>query len=175
MSSYIVVFEYTKEAGGYAGIRTWTDFNNKREFKRLWKPTGREAVLEEDVPQERALELTCRTPEASRVKSAIEDSFRGTCFDFNLFTQLHLFKAVMAIEFDRVQVNRYPYTLRYPHDRQDQTDAKATLFAVVDSCADPETGQLDLDLLSRELSFAVMHIMLGQLNKFGPDDGDMLG
>ncbi len=31
--NYNVVFEYTKECGGYEGVRTWTSFSDKKHFE----------------------------------------------------------------------------------------------------------------------------------------------
>lgn|GEM_PF-2075091 len=73
---YNVVFCYTKEAGGYRGVRTWTSYASKEEFDRLFTPERRahETIVEEGVTSERAIELVDQTPVGCYIMAGIDDA-----------------------------------------------------------------------------------------------------
>lgn len=63
--AYIVVFKNISDSSSH-GVFTWTDYDNKEEFQEMMTHPNMKAwyeVVEEDVTQERALEL-CKSPEA---------------------------------------------------------------------------------------------------------------
>ena len=74
--SYNVVFEYTKEAGGYAGVRTWTSFESKEAFQEWYTPNlqKRELVFREGVTSDEAIELTQQTPIECYITSCLEEA-----------------------------------------------------------------------------------------------------
>ena len=76
MGSYNVAFRYTREAGGYHGVMTWTSFSSKEDFDKWYTPDikAREEVVEEGISEERAIELTRSTPLACRVAAGIQEA-----------------------------------------------------------------------------------------------------
>ena len=73
-SRYQVVLQYTKVAGGYAGVRTRTSFASKAEFDTWWLGNVNQKIVEEDVTDERAIALCQQTPLESLVGAAISDA-----------------------------------------------------------------------------------------------------
>lgn len=75
---YNVAFVYTKEAGGYEGIVTWTSYPSKEEFDKMWKEypeevRKKERILEEGITPERCIELVEQTPQACHQAAALEE------------------------------------------------------------------------------------------------------
>jgi hypothetical protein len=76
MQGYKVVLRYTKDAGVYAGVVTWTTFNSKKEFDKIRKSFLQESnqeVVEEGecIDIERIEELVSQTPLSSLVRFAL--------------------------------------------------------------------------------------------------------
>ena len=73
---YIVVFRYTKKAGDYHGIITWTSYPTEEEFNKIYtqEEMAYREVVEKGVTQERAIELTRQTPFACRIAAASQDA-----------------------------------------------------------------------------------------------------
>ena len=73
---YNVAFVYTKLAGGYEGVVTWTTFDSKEDFQIWYTPEleARQRVVEEGISEERCLELTARTPFTCYVAAAVEEA-----------------------------------------------------------------------------------------------------
>lgn len=74
---YTVAFRYTKGAGGYAGVVTWTQFLSKEDFNtgmRLKLEKLNQEVVEEGITTERATELCRETPVAAMIRAAIEEA-----------------------------------------------------------------------------------------------------
>jgi len=73
---YNVAFVYTKKAEGYEGVRTWTTFESKAGFDKWYtdKVKAMQTVLEEDITEERAIQLTEQTPVSSYVGAAIQEA-----------------------------------------------------------------------------------------------------
>ncbi len=91
---YCIVFEYTAQAGGYAGVRTWTAVADKAEFDRFFtemggktengqKIMGNQLVLAEGATKEEALALTRQTPASSYVGAAFEEATHPVTGEFN--------------------------------------------------------------------------------------------
>lgn len=76
MGSYNVAFRYTKRAGGYHGVVTWTTFPSKEYFDKWYTDDIREtqAVVEEGISQERCIELVSDVPMACRIAAATQDA-----------------------------------------------------------------------------------------------------
>lgn len=66
---YIVALAYTRAAGIYEGVITWTQFLNKADFDRWFTEDIRkkQRVVEEGISSERAVELAEQTPLACRI------------------------------------------------------------------------------------------------------------
>lgn len=75
-ADYIVALRYTAAAGAHAGIVTWTPFGSKMEFDEWFKNGGskEQEVVEQDITQERAIELARKTPLGSYTRAAIHES-----------------------------------------------------------------------------------------------------
>lgn len=73
---YNVVFEYTKETGGYEGVITWSSFKNQEDFKKMYSSDveKRQRVIAEGVTPERAIELCNKTPTKSDIASCFEEA-----------------------------------------------------------------------------------------------------
>lgn len=71
---YVVAFEYTKEAGGYRGVVTWSSFASKAEFDAWYTEDIHkcQCVVEEGITPERAVELVRQTPVVCRMFAAFE-------------------------------------------------------------------------------------------------------
>lgn len=78
-NEYIVVFEYTKEAGGYEGVITWSPYGSKEKFDKLYTPERQkmERVVAEGVSMERAIELVKQTPIECYVRAATQEAFEN--------------------------------------------------------------------------------------------------
>jgi hypothetical protein len=73
---YNVVFVYTKAAGGYEGVRTWSDFGTKEKFQ-TWLAEQKELlnnVIAEGVTEDRAKELIAKTPIRAYLCSAVHEA-----------------------------------------------------------------------------------------------------
>ncbi|HAI22799.1 MAG: hypothetical protein UV37_C0017G0002 [Candidatus Collierbacteria bacterium GW2011_GWA1_42_60] len=89
--SYYVVFEYTTKAGGYAGIRTAIDYQNKENFTLL-NPTlnGLSTVIAEGISEGKSYQIIQLTPEICLLTAAIEKIDLATNGSFN-FDKSHGF------------------------------------------------------------------------------------
>lgn len=76
MGPYIVSFRYTRKAGGYHGVITWTIFPSKENFDKWYTPEikERQEIVEEGISKERAVELTHSTPLACRIAASIQEA-----------------------------------------------------------------------------------------------------
>lgn len=96
---YNVAFVYTREAGGYEGVVTWTSFASKEKFDEFYTDEikARERVVEEGISPERCVELVNRTPAACRIAAAFEEAKDpGTGEIDSGVLSLHLFQAQFA-------------------------------------------------------------------------------
>lgn len=61
---YTVVFEYTKESGGFKGVRTWSQFDSKEAFNDWYTPEikSKRSILEENISDEKAIRIANQTP-----------------------------------------------------------------------------------------------------------------
>lgn len=74
---YNVVFRYTKKAGGYAGVITWTSYRSKEELDKRREQilsASNQEVIAEGVTSEEAVALVRSTPLASRIRAALQES-----------------------------------------------------------------------------------------------------
>ncbi len=158
---YNVVFEYTQKAGGFCGVRTWTTYLNKAQFNKLWQNDGLQTVLQEGVSDYEASKLTSQTKESSRIKAAIHQSFGDNDYlDPVLLLNHYLFNALTAIIYDRNLNGRESFTLTEMGCKSFAgMKAREILYAVVDTCSDPTTGQVDLDMIDYQLKVAVLGIL----------------
>lgn len=74
--AYNVAFRYTKKAGGYHGVITRNSFASKEDFDKWYTPEirEREEVVEENITEERAIELTLLTPFKFKIAAARQDA-----------------------------------------------------------------------------------------------------
>lgn len=74
---YNVSFRYTKAAGGYEGVITWSSFKSKEAFDKWWaeNPGVREKqeIVEQGITSERAIELTRSTPVECYTRSSRQE------------------------------------------------------------------------------------------------------
>jgi len=82
---YIVVFAYTKEAGGYEGVVVWTRFSSKEDFEKWYTEylKKRQRVIAEGVTAERAMELVKQTPRSCRIAAALQEATDRTSGEVN--------------------------------------------------------------------------------------------
>lgn len=75
-TGYNVAFTFTKNAGGYEGIITWTSFPSKEYFDKWYTDDikSHQEVVEEGITPERAVRLANSTPFACRKAAAIQDA-----------------------------------------------------------------------------------------------------
>ncbi len=97
---YIVALRYTKGAGGYCGVVTWTQFPSKEEFDKVRKQflnSSNQEVVEEGITDERAIELSKQTPAECRINAAVEESrIPGTNLVDGEALSHHLTNAILA-------------------------------------------------------------------------------
>jgi len=160
---YNVVFEYTEKAGGFAGVRIRTSYASKEEFERLSATDDTLlTVIDEGISDQEAQWLTSETREVCRVKAAIEEAFQSGEFNAKLF-QVYFHNAKDAILHDRQSNYHGSCTLCFiaflPFEEMSTASDKELLFAVVDACSDPETGQVDLEFLPLYLASAILAIL----------------
>ena len=76
MGNYNVVFQYTRETGGYEGVITWTSFPDKEYFENWYTPNieKRQRAIAKGVTPEEAIKLTRQTPRACRIASCLEEA-----------------------------------------------------------------------------------------------------
>ncbi len=74
--SYNVAFVYTREAGAYEGVVTWTTFESKQGFDKWYTEDirKREKVVEEGISEARCVDLVRQTPQACRTAVAFEEA-----------------------------------------------------------------------------------------------------
>ncbi|MCA9368410.1 hypothetical protein KC887_09250 [Candidatus Kaiserbacteria bacterium] len=74
---YLVVFEYTKEAGAYAGNRYYTCFDNSEDFKQTctdeWLAETNQKVVEAGVSVGRAGYLCSSVPLGPRIRALMQE------------------------------------------------------------------------------------------------------
>lgn len=102
MGDYNVVFEYTAKAGGYAGVRTFTSYDDEADLKKHQNLNSHERIVAKGVTLEKAQELTALTPEFSRLTVIIEEA----CYakDEHVDPKIlehHLMMAIFALKHDR--------------------------------------------------------------------------
>jgi hypothetical protein len=99
---YNVAFVYTRAAGGYEGVVTWTAFKNKSEFDAWYtaERKARQRVLEEGIMPARCVELVRQTPEACRIAAALEKSTGPTGQLNPQMFRMELALALTAIRMD---------------------------------------------------------------------------
>ncbi|MBU4216852.1 hypothetical protein L6270_03425 [Candidatus Parcubacteria bacterium] len=75
-NNYNVAFAFTKEAGGYEGVITWTSFPSKKYFDQWYTDDikSHQRVVEEGITPERAVYLANSTPLACREAAALQDA-----------------------------------------------------------------------------------------------------
>lgn len=85
VNNYNVAFAFTKEAGGYEGVITWTSFASKEDFDKWYTADikSRQRVVEEGITSDRAQELALSTPVACRMAAAIHDATDPKTGDVN--------------------------------------------------------------------------------------------
>ena len=73
--AYNVAFRYTNQAGGFAGVITWTSYSSKEEFDAQWaqRNNGMEEIVEEGITAERAMELASSTLGQCRMNAILEE------------------------------------------------------------------------------------------------------
>ena len=73
---YNVVFQYTRETGGYEGVITWTSFKDENHFKEWYTPDieKRQRVIAQGVTQDRAIELVDQTPVACDLAACLQEA-----------------------------------------------------------------------------------------------------
>ena len=99
---YNVVLQYTREAGGYEGVITWTSFRDENHFKKWYSPDieKRQKAIARGVTPDEAVRLTKQTPIACRVAACFESATDSTgkvnkdCLEMKLRTLAF----VMAID-----------------------------------------------------------------------------
>lgn len=100
----IFVYEYTKKAGGLAGLRFTKKFHNKAEYLTTDCPNAREIIA--DTTEKNAEYLIALTPEICRFTAAIEAS----CNDDNTVDTYsfarHLTLAVAEVLYDREYIRK---------------------------------------------------------------------
>jgi hypothetical protein len=105
---YIVALRYTEAAGGYAGITTWSVFASKSEFDTWYDEATRkdQAVVEEGITKERAVELCQRTPLRSYVRAALADARNPDTGEINSDIARMKLASVMLVVGPRLLTNR---------------------------------------------------------------------
>ncbi len=75
-ASYNVVFQYTKNAGAYEGVITWTSFKNKEDFEKCHtlELQRMEKVIAVGVSEEEAVRLVNTTPPEAYAKVAYQEA-----------------------------------------------------------------------------------------------------
>ncbi len=76
VTEYLVALRYTKAAGGYAGVVTWTPFPSKADFDKWFEEIGKkeQEVVEEGITEARAIELSQLTPLRSYCRAAVQEA-----------------------------------------------------------------------------------------------------
>lgn len=99
MSAYNVVFVYTKSAGHFAGIRTWTSYKSKEDFQKQYKAKETEVILAEGVSEKECVKQTRSTDPLFRLAAAIGKSITGEIpsIDYDIF-KFELFNLEMSLE-----------------------------------------------------------------------------
>lgn len=162
--SYNVVFEYTPEAGGFYGTRTWTSYSSEANFKKNYHPEPLTKVLKAGVSQEEAIIITTLTPEICRLTAGIEDAygaensrnpFPSELFDFYILSPL------MAIDHDRKfirehQLVREPATIILDYWKSQKDDSSVKYGTLRSAWKNANKyGQVDLDIFKADLVSAM--------------------
>ena len=76
---YNVAFVYTKEAGGFEGVITWSSWPTEADFDQEFADWSEEQkknqrILEKGISSERCVELVKQTPAACYIAAAIQKS-----------------------------------------------------------------------------------------------------
>ncbi len=101
--TYNVVFAYTKEAGGYEGVITWTAFRDKTHFEEWYSKDikKKQRVIDRGVTQDKAVELANQTPLACDIAACFEeatDPDTGEINDYILEMKLKTVALARSIE-----------------------------------------------------------------------------
>lgn len=69
--SYNVAFVGTPASGDYEGVITWSSYLSKEEFDKAYTPEmkAKQAIVEEGITDERAVELAKQTPEDKIIRA----------------------------------------------------------------------------------------------------------
>ena len=97
---YNVVFRYTRQAGGYHGVITWTGFKSKEDFDNWYTPDLRadREVVAEGVSPERAVELVRQTHPFCYIAASFEEAKDPITGEINLeILEMRLATAVYAM------------------------------------------------------------------------------
>ena len=75
-NTFNVVFQYTRETGGYEGVITWTSFKDEASFKEWYTPEleKRQIVLAKGVTPDEAVKFVGQTPKACYMAACLEDA-----------------------------------------------------------------------------------------------------
>jgi hypothetical protein len=75
-NNYNVVFQYTRECGGYEGVMTWTAFKDKADFEKWYTPEikKRNEAIAQGVTSEEAIKICDRTPLSCSLAACVEEA-----------------------------------------------------------------------------------------------------
>jgi hypothetical protein len=95
---YNVVLRNTKNTGFDEGLVRWQSFESKEAFEKWYTPEikERQAVVEEGVSEERAIELASQTPFACRIASAVKEATNSSGKINEKRLKVNLEKAIFA-------------------------------------------------------------------------------
>lgn len=158
---YYVVFEYTKEAGGYYGNRYRVDFTTKAKFGQAAKDQTK--VIAEGISDFESLSLTSQTPEIARIGSAIHEA----CYDDGKLDAAvfghHVTMSCFAISHDRKFIWENGIIRTYEFEplviENPQTDMEKLLKLIYDNCYIAPYGLIDLDRTLQTLQTGVARLM----------------
>jgi hypothetical protein len=150
MSDTILVYQYTRNAGGWYGYRISTRCINENELKKIEEDPDRQ-ILEKDITSERARALTAGIPEICHLLAAIEKAFKESSDPSNTTIEAHLRRADFAIRINRDYraVYKTPYGGHTPDLKEhlDKLSVESSLkgphFAgLILKCPDLNTGRV---------------------------------
>lgn len=145
---YYVVFEYTKETGGYYGNRYRIDYVTKDDFEKASRDNT--IVIAEGIPEFESLSLTCQTPEIARIGSAIHEA----CYNDGKLDPAvlghHVMMSSWAVSHDRKFIFENGIVRTYEFEplviENPRTDMEKLLKLIYDKCHIGPYGLIDLDL-----------------------------
>lgn len=83
--SYIAALRYNSNAGGYAGVITWTDWGTKEDLEKFIASQSQQEVVEEGITADRAVELVRTTPAAARIEACIDGATNPKTGEVDLY------------------------------------------------------------------------------------------